>query len=102
MEKVNEYKQTAYMCLVDITKAFDMIKLYNVLKLLRGEIIDLNILEVIKGLINNSNTCIKLGNKTFNQIPISTGIRQGEIHSIMDEIIREVKHVGREYIQNGK
>lgn len=79
----------------------DGIRLLGVLELLKVRNIDRNILGEIGDLNNMTSKCIKEDNETSNQIPISTGIIQGEslsliqFNDILDETIRKVKRDDR-------
>lgn len=103
VEKSIEYNKTAYMCFIDLTQAFDRVRLSDVLTLLRERKLDPGLLAVIKELNTGNSTFIRVENNLSKKVPVSTGIRQGDSFSpilfniIMDEIIKVVKMVGRGY-----
>ena len=102
-EKSIEHNKPAFMCFVDLTQAFDRVRLADVLRLLEKRHIDTRIIAIIKELNTGNVTTIKTGNQTTNKIPVADGIRQGDSLSpilfnlVMDEIIDEVKNAGRGY-----
>lgn len=91
------------MCFVDLTQAFDRVRLTDVLNLLKKRKLGSNIyiIAIIEQLNTGNSTYIKTGNKMTNKIPVAVGIRQGDssilFNIIMDEIIEEVKTAGRGY-----
>ena len=92
-------QKTAYMCFVDLTKAFDRVRLADILKLLRSR----NIAHENREMNTNNSTFIRAENQLTKKIPIHTGIRQEDSLSptlfnlVMDEIIKEVKTAEREW-----
>ncbi|KAI4475403.1 hypothetical protein M0802_015162 [Mischocyttarus mexicanus] len=88
---------------VDYEKAFDNVKLTDVLKILRQRNVDSNILAIIKEL-NNDNACyIKANGNLSKSVQVADGIRQGDSLSlilfnvIIDKIINWVKKPRRGY-----
>ena len=96
------------MCFVDLTKAFDRVRLADILKLLRSRNIAHEIRAIIKEMNTNNSTFVRAENQLTKKIPIHTGIRQGDSLSptlfnlVMDEIIKEVKTAGRGYRMGNK
>lgn len=91
------------MCFIDLTKAFDRVRLTDVLRILKSRKISPRIVTIIKELNSGNITFIKMENSLNKKILISNGIRQGDSLSsilfnvIMDEIIKETKSAGRGY-----
>lgn len=102
-EKAIEYNKTAYMCFIDLTKAFDRVRLPDVVKLLKKKNVHPDIPSIITELNTNNWTQIQVEGRKTRRLPMQTGIRQGDSLSpilfnlIMDELITEVKKVGKGY-----
>lgn len=102
-EKAIEYNKAAFMCFIDLTKAFDRVRLTNVLRILKSRKISPRIVTIIKELNSGNSTFIKMENSLTKKILISNGIRQEDnlssilFNVIMDEIIKETKSAGRGY-----
>lgn len=100
VEKAIEFDKPAFMCFVDLTKAFDRIKLSNVTRILREENIPKDIVQVIESLNSNTTTQIQVNNSLTEEVPITTGIRQGDSLSpqlfnlVMDKIIADTRDTG--------
>ena len=92
-EKAIVFNHTAYLCFIDLTKAFDRVRLADVAKFLREREVPEQIETVIKEL--NTDTKREY-NQTFGPIIIKNGIRQGDSLSqmlfnlIMDKIIENL------------
>jgi len=84
----------AYMCFIDLSKAFDRVRLNDITAILRRGSIPEEIVRTIKNLNTNTTTRILVNNSLTQEVPISTGIRQGDSLSsvlfnlIMNEIIK--------------
>lgn len=102
-EKAIEFSKVAFMCFVDLTQAFDRVRLADVLALLQKRNIHPNTIRTIEKLNTDNYTYVRTANKLSKRIPVKTGIRQGDSLSpvlfniIMDEIVNEVKQAGRGY-----
>jgi len=78
VEKSIEYEKPAYMCFIDLSKAFDRMRLNDITTILRRGSIPEEIVRTIKNLNINTTTRILVNNSLTQEVPISTGIRQGE------------------------
>lgn len=93
----------AFLCFVDLTKAFNRVRLKDVIRFLRKRKINKNIMTVIKKLNTNNTTKIKIDGTLTESVPVTTGVRQGDnlspvlFNLIMDEILEKIKTVGRGY-----
>ncbi|KAH1024898.1 hypothetical protein HUJ05_009734 [Dendroctonus ponderosae] len=96
-EKAIEFNKPAFMCFIDLSQAFDKVRLTDVIKLLEERKIHQNIVSIIRELNTGNHTLVKAENRTTRRIPVNTGIRQGDSLSpilfniIMDEIITKTK-----------
>ena len=92
-EKSIEFNHTAYMCFVDLTKAFDRVRLADVIECLREKEVPEQIVRVIKELNTDTIGRIWSNNETSRPIIIKNGVRQGDslssmlFNHIMDKII---------------
>ena len=66
------------MCFVDLTQAFDRVKLEDVVPLLQKREVHPRIITIINKLNTNNYTSIKIADKLSDKIPLTTGIRQGD------------------------
>ena len=93
IEKSIEFNNPAYLCFVDLTKAFDRVRLTDVTECLRDREVPEQMVRVIKELNTNTTARIKVNNQTSRCITIKNGVRQGDSLSpmlfnlIMDKII---------------
>jgi hypothetical protein len=96
-EKSLEYNEPAFMCFVDLTKAFDRVLLEDVTAILSEKGTPSPIIKSIQNLNTNNLMRIKVGNELSKEIPAAIGIRQGDSLSpflfniIMDKIIEDIK-----------
>jgi len=87
------------MCFIDLSKAFDRVRLNDITTILRRGTIPEEIVRTIKNL-NTNTTRILVNNSLTKEMSISTGIRQGDslnlvlFNLIMNEIIKDVKNAG--------
>jgi predicted oxidoreductase len=92
-EKAIEYNTSAYLCFIDLTKAFDRIKLNDVVNALQKK----NTPQRIKDLNTGNITQLKVNETLTKEIATTSGIRQRDslspllLNTIMDGIIDEVK-----------
>ncbi|XP_056633386.1 uncharacterized protein LOC130442984 [Diorhabda sublineata] len=75
-EKATEYNMPAYICFIDLTKAFDRIRLGDILHILMENKAPANITKIIHQLNNNNVTKVKVGVQFTENIPSTGGIRQ--------------------------
>ena len=87
-ERAIEFNKPAFMCFVDLTQAFDRVKLEDAVQLLQKREVHPRIITIINKLNTNNYTSIKIADKLFN--------------IIMDEIITEIKKVERGYRMRDK
>lgn len=103
VEKSIEYDKPAYMCFIDLTKAFDRIRLNDVLLILNKKLVPADVIRIIKELNTQTKTRIRINNQLTEEIDVDTGIRQGDSLSpllfnlIMDKIIQNVKNTSSGY-----
>ena len=87
-----EFNHPAYLCFVNLTKAFDRVRLADVLDCLMVREVPEQIVSIIKELNTDMTARIKSNNQTSRCIAIKNGIRQGDSLSpmlfniIMDKI----------------
>lgn len=103
IEKSIEYDKHAYLCFIDLSKAFDRIQLTDVVEELKHRGIHPNIVETIKQLNTGNTTTVKTRATTTDKVKINLGVRQGDSLSpllfnlIMDRIIHKVRRVNQGY-----
>lgn len=99
IEKSIEFQKPLFLCFVDLKKAFDRVRIADIIDILQEHRTPVNYINVIKELNKNNRTQIKTSQGLTEQGPILTGIRQGDCLSpflfnlIMDRIIDDVKKV---------
>lgn len=99
IEKSIEFQKPLFLCFVDLKKAFDRVRIADIIDILQEHRTPVNYINVIKELNKNNRTQIKTSQGLTEQGPILTGIRQGDCLSpflfnlIMDRIINDVKKV---------
>jgi retron-type reverse transcriptase len=93
VEKSIQFNHPAYLCFVDLKKAFDRVGLADVMECLREREVPEQIVRIIKELNTDTIARIKSNNQTSRTITITNGVRQGDSLSpmlfnlIMDKII---------------
>lgn len=101
-EKSIEYNKPAFMCFIDLRKAFDRILLKDVIEVLYNRGIPTNIIKTITNIYENNRIQAKIKNKLTTPITVESGIRQGDSLSpvlfniVMEEIIKRV-NTGKGY-----
>ncbi|XP_057672917.1 uncharacterized protein LOC130904270 [Diorhabda carinulata] len=78
-EKAIEFNKTAYMCFIDLTQAFDRVRLSNVTILLKRKKIHPKIIKVIEDLNTDNYTYVRMENKVSSRITVTASIRQGDL-----------------------
>jgi len=92
-EKAIEFNHTAYLCFVDLTKAFDRVRLADVIECLREREVPEQIVRIIQELNTDATARIRLNDRISKPIKLQNGVRQGDSLSpmlfnlIMDKII---------------
>jgi len=77
------------MCFIDLSKAFDRMRLNDITTILRRGSIPEEIVTTIENLYTNTTTRILVNNNLTQQVPISTGIRQGDsLNPVLFNLIR--------------
>jgi len=77
-EKAIEFGKLAFMCFVDLTKAFDRVRLSDVTNIQKEEDMPEKVIQVVEALNSNTTTQIRVNNSLTEKVPIATGIRQGD------------------------
>jgi len=102
-EKSIEYQVPAFLCFIDMTRAFDQVRLNDVITLLKSHNVPISLLNIIKELNSKTTTKIKCDSGLTKSITITQGIRQGDslspllFSTVMDRIIQEVNTVQEGY-----
>jgi len=96
VEKSIEFNHPAYLCFIDLKKAFDRVRLADVIDCLREREVPEQIVRIIKELNTDKIARIKSNNQISTPITISNGVRQGDwlspmiFNLIMDKIIENL------------
>ena len=77
----NKGGNTVNLGLVDIRKAFDKTPPYGILKMLKIKGINRNIVKTLEFWLTNFSTSVRWGDCYSNQVPMSSGVRQGGVLS---------------------
>jgi len=97
VEKAIEFNNPAFICFVDLVKAFDRVKLQDVITILMNKQVPLNMVRIIKDMYTNTKTRVKVGEQLTKEMKCTAGIRQGDSLSpalfnlVMDEIIKQTR-----------
>ena len=102
-EKAIEFNTPAYVCFIDLTKAFDRVRLPDIINILKDKNVPDNIVRNIRKLNVDNTTQVKVDNDLTQDIPTPGGIRQGDSLSpflfnlLMDSIIKQVADMNKGY-----
>lgn len=103
VQKSIEFNKPMSVCFVDFTKAFDRIRLSDVIRSLEKNNIDYKYQRIIKELYTGTRTRIKTKEGLSEVLQINAGIRQGDSLSptlfniIIDQIVEDVNRVNAGY-----
>lgn len=75
-EKATKFNMLAHICFIDLTKAFDRMRLEDTVNILMENETPANITTIICNL--NTKTRVRTGNQTTEAIPTSGEIREGD------------------------
>ncbi|CAG9835898.1 unnamed protein product [Diabrotica balteata] len=95
-EKALEYNRPAFICLIDLKKAFDKVKLKDVIHLLYDREIPLNVIKTIENIYQNNNMEVRIDDQLTDPIDMGNELRQRDSLSptlfnlIMDEILNTI------------
>ena len=78
IEKAIEFNKPAFLCFVDLTKAFDRVQLKDVVALLQQLNVDDRIIAAVKHLNTNNTTCTRSNSGMSKILEVSSGIGQGD------------------------
>jgi len=93
----------AYVCFIDLTKAFDRVRFSNIINILIAKETPDTIVRAVRSINMNNMTKVKAGDTYTEEIPTPGGIRQGDSLSSflfnlsMDRIIEEVSLLNMGY-----
>lgn len=96
-EKTIEYKNKAYICFIDLTKAFDKVKRAQVWETLQKYNVEEDLLSAIKCIYKKTRNYVVQGNLESKEFITTEGLRQGGSLSpllfiiLMDDIVKEIK-----------
>ena len=96
VEKSIEYNKPALL-FIDLTKAFDRVRIDDIVHLLYKRDIPINIIQTIEDIYHGTTIQARINGNLTGDIPIHSGIRQGDSLSpmlfniIMDKIIKKVR-----------
>jgi hypothetical protein len=103
IEKALEFNTPLYVCFMDMTQAFDRVRLTDVITALKEKGAQSKIIRLITLLNTGNRTKIQLQKRTSRTIQTNTGIRQGDslspilFNTIMDQIISTTKETPAGY-----
>ena len=78
MEKSIEYNRPAYLCFIDLEKAFDNVQLRDIIHLLYDRQIPHNLIKTIENIYTGNSAQARVNNEYTETIPTEKGIRQGD------------------------
>ena len=77
LQKIYKSKEKLYLVTVDFSKAFDSIKRHKLIEILKKYKIDHKIIQIVSKIYSNDKTELKLNNKNYAAVNITSGIKQG-------------------------
>ena len=77
-EKSIEYNKPAYICFIDLEKAFDRVQLRYFIHFVYNRQIPHNIIKTIKNIYTANKIQAKIHGNLTKPIPVRCGIRQGD------------------------
>mgnify|MGYP000420915844 FL=1 len=83
VEKSIEYNKPAFLCFIDLTKAFDRVRIDDIVHLLYKRDIPINIIQTIEDIYHGTTIQARINGNLTGDIPIHSGIRQGDSLSPM-------------------
>lgn len=96
-EKALEFNKPAFLCFIDLEKAFDSLQLNTILKILTKNNVPDGLIALILDIYSDNTVRIKVNDHLTNAIGVNKGVRQGDSLSpllfimVMEEIIKETK-----------
>ena len=95
VEKSIEYNNPAFLFFINLAKAFDCVRIDDIVHLLYKRDIPINIIQTIEDIYHGTTIQARINGNLTGDIPIHSGIRQEESLSpmlfniIMNEIIKK-------------
>ena len=77
----NKSGNTVNLSVIDVKKAFDNTSVYGVLNLLKSKGVNHSVLKVLSFWFSNTSTKVQWGDRLSEQVPLTSGVRQGGILS---------------------
>jgi len=101
-EKSIEFNTPAYVCFIDLTKAFDRVRLSDILNILIAKETPDTIVRAVRSLNKNNMTKVKAGDTYTEEIPTPGGIRQSDslspfLFNLLIGFIEEVSSLNMGY-----
>lgn len=103
IEKSIEYNKPIFMCFIDLTQAFDRVRLSDVINIIRTHQVNANISDLLQDIYTNNKIKVRVCGELTEEIQAANGIRQGDSLSpalfnlIMNEIITTERGTGTGY-----
>lgn len=97
IEKTLKHDREAYICYLDLEKAFDRVKREYIWEVLGKKGISNNLIATIKDIYRNTKNLVRTGNAESGEFTTSKGLRQGGALSptlfiiLMDDIIKQTR-----------
>ena len=108
IEKSIEFSKPAFMCFIDLAKAFDRVRLKDVLTILKRKEAPSDLVALIEDINTQTITQIRTDEGLSDPVRTPTGVQQGDSLSpallslIMDEIISKVRSLNGYKMGTGK